>query len=158
MKKAQPKKTEAIKKKLYSHLDMIEKLKALQVELEYAKAQYDTCKSPNYDGMPGGGKDKGTSETEMKVRRKIELEEKVENQQSEINKDWAELEPLIESLKPFETLVINLRYKYGEEWPDVCRTIFGKRSDYDIELDRYNDKMFKAHGRALLELSEMLST
>jgi hypothetical protein len=157
MKKA-PKKTEAIKKRLNSHLDMVDKLKALQVELEYAKEQYDTCKGPKYDGMPGGGKDKGTSETELKVRRKIELEEKVESKQSEINKDWAELEPLVESLSPFEALVTNLRYKYGEEWEDVCRTIFGKRSDYDIELDRYKDKMFKAHGRALLTLAKMIST
>lgn len=152
-----PKKTEAIKKRLNSHLALFVKLEALQMELEYARDQCDTCKSPNYDGMPGGGKDKGTSETELKVLRKIELEEKVESQKNEINKDWAELEPLVENLKPFETLVMNLRYKHCEGWPDVCRTIFGKRSDYDIELDRYMDKIYKAHGRALLKLSEMIS-
>ena len=52
---------------------------------------------------------------------------------------------------------MNLRYRYGDEWEDVCRTIFGRRSDYDVEIDRYMNKMFKAHGRALLELAEKIS-
>ena len=33
--------------------------------------------------------------------------------------------------------------------------IFGKFKDYAVETDRYMNKMFKAHGRALLSLAEM---
>lgn len=130
---------------------MIEKLEALKLELKFA---YDTCKSPNYSGMPSGGKSE-LSETESAVQRKLELEKKIKKKHDEIDQDWAELEPLIEQLKPMETLVMNLRYYYGSEWEDVCKSIYGRRKDYELEIDRYMNSMYKAHGRALLSLSEM---
>lgn len=151
------KKTQPIKERLNAHRDALEKLDALKLELEYAEDSYGNCKSPNFSGMPGGGS-KRTSETELIVGRKIELENKVKKKQAEIDQDWAELEHLIEQLKPIETLIVNLRYKYGEEWDAVCFAVFGRRKDYDLELDRYMNKMFKIHGRALLTLSEMIAT
>ena len=149
------KKTQPIKERLNAHRDALEKLEALKLELEFA---YDTCKSSNYSGMPGGGGNKRTSETEMAVNRKIELENKVKKKQDEIDRDWDELEPMVEGLAPIETLIVNLRYRYGEDWDTVCFAVFGRRKDYDLELDRYMNKMFKIHGRALLALSEMATT
>lgn len=146
------KKTQAIKERLNTHRDMLEKLDAMKEELEYV---YGSIKGSNLSGMPGGGGYKGTSEPEVLVRRKMELEEKVQRKEDEVDRDWADLEPMIESLKPIETLILNLRYRYGEEWEDVCFTVFGKRSDYLDEIDCYMNKMFKAHGRALLELADM---
>lgn len=148
------KKTQPIKERLNAHLDMLAKLDALKLELKYAEEQYGSCGSPNFSGVPGGGHREMT-QTEAIVHRKIELENKVKKKQDEIDRDWAELEPLIEQLKPIETLIMNLRYLYGGEWEDVCFAIFGKFKDYAIETDRYMNKMFKAHGRALLSLAEM---
>ena len=150
------KKTQPIKERLNAHLDLLEKLEALKLELEYAEESYGSCKTPSFSGMPGGGGGyKGTSETEVEAGRKIELEKKVRIQQEKVDRDWAELEPLIENLKPFYTLILNLRYRYGEEWEAVCFTVFGKRRDYNDEIDRYMNRMFKAHGSALLELAQM---
>ena len=150
------KKTQPIKERLNAHLKMLEKLQTLKLELEYAEEQYSATKAPNYSGMPGGGGDKRTSEEEVKVSRKMELEKRVSRQHIEIDRDWAELEPMVEQLEPIETLVVNLRYRYGEEWDDVCFNVFGKRKDYETEIDRYKDKVFKAHGRALLALTKMM--
>ena len=147
------KKTQPIKERLNAHLDMIEKLNALKLELKFA---YDTCKSPNYSGMPGGGKSE-LNETEAAVQRKLEIEKKIEKKQAEIDKDWAELEPLIEQLKPMETLVMNLRYYYGGEWKDVCKSIYGRRKDYEWEIDRYMHNVFLTHGRALATLAKLFS-
>lgn len=152
------KKTQPIKERLNAHRDALEKLEALKLELEYAEDQYGNCKSPNFSGMPGGGGSNRKSETELIVGRKIELETKVNLKQQEVDRDWAELEPMIETLKPIETLILNLRYRYGEGWDAVCFAVFGRRKDYDLELDRYMNKMFKIHGRALLALSEMIAT
>ena len=151
------KKTQPIKERLNAHLKMLEKLETLKLELEYAEEQYGVCKAPNYSGKPGGGGDKRTSEPEVKANRKIELEKRVRRKQDEIDRDWDELEPMVEQLEPIETLIINLRYRYGEEWDDVCFTVFGRRKDYDTEIDRYMDKMFKAHGRALLALADNMT-
>ena len=103
------KKTQPIKERLNAHLDMLEKLDALKLELQHAEEQYGSCGSPNYSGVPGGGH-RELTQTEAIVHRKIELEKKVAKKQAEIDRDWAELEPLIEQLKPIETLVLNLRY------------------------------------------------
>lgn len=146
------KKTQPIKDRLNGHLTMLEKLAAIKLEIQHV---YGSLNSPSYSGMPGGGGNR-MSEEERLVERKEELEKRAEMQQSEIDRDWAELEPLVEKLEPFQTLIMNLRYRYGEEWDDVCRSVFGRRSDYEIEFKRYEDKMFKAHGRALLQLAEMI--
>lgn len=147
------KKTQQIKERLNNHLKMLEKLAAIKLEIQHV---YGTMKSPSFNDMPGGGGDKRSSEEERLYLRKEELEKKAEKKQAEIDKDWAELEPLVEQLNPIETLIMNLRYRYGGEWPDVCFTIFGKRSDYEIEVDSYQNKMFKAHGRALCSLADMM--
>ena len=147
------KKTDPIKERLKDHLDMLEDLSVTRLEIQYV---YDTLRSPSFSGMPSGSGGKRTSEEERLYQRKEELEKKAERQQAEIDRDWAELEPMVEQLKPIETLIMNLRYRYGDEWEDVCRAIFGRRSDYDVEVDRYMNKMYKAHGRALLELAEKI--
>ena len=134
---------------------MLEKLAALKQELEFAEQSYGDVKSPNYDGMPKSQGDPRRSPMVEAVIRKMELEERVKRKEAEIAADWAEIEPFIEQLQPIETLVMNLRYRYGEEWDAVCFAVFGRRKDYVEELERYMNKMFKIHGRALLSLSEM---
>lgn len=147
------KKTKPIKERLNNHREMLEKLKALQTELEFAEKQFGAPRSTNLTGMPGAKGYNGMSETEAVVIRKIELETKVKRQQEKIDEDWAELEPLIEQLKPVETLVMNLRYRYGGEWKDICATIYGRRKDYDLEFDRYMHNVFLIHGKALVALA-----
>lgn len=146
--------TKPIKERLNAHLEMLERLEALKKELAFA-AEYGSVKSPNLTGMPSGGGYKGTSETEAVVIRKIELEEKVRRKEKEIEEDWKEIAPQIEALKPVETLVMRLRYYYGGEWSDVCAAVYGKHRDYEDEIDRYMNSVFKIHGRALLALAEM---
>lgn len=147
------KKTQPIKDRLKDHLIMLEKLAAIKLEIQHV---YGSLKSPSYSDIPGGSGNNRMSEEERLVERKEVLEKRAEKQQAEIDRDWAELEPLIEQLEPFQTLIMNLRYRYGEEWDDVCRSVFGRRSDFEIELDHYMNKMYKAHGRALLQLADMI--
>ena len=146
------KKTQQIKDRLNDHLKMLKKLDAINMEIRHV---YGAIKSPDFSGMPRGGAQR-TTEQERLYLRKEELEEQAARKQAEIDRDWADLEGMIEQLNPMETLVMNLRYRYGGEWDDVCRTIFGKRSDYELEFDSYEDKMYKAHGRALCALADMM--
>ena len=135
---------------------MLEKLDALKLELQHAEEQYGSCGSSNYSGVPGGGH-RELTQTEAIVHRKIELEKKVAKKQAEIDRDWAELEPLIEQLKPIETLVLNLRYFYGSDWKDVCKSVYGRRKDYAQEFDRYMHNVFLIHGKALAALAALFS-
>lgn len=150
------KKTQAIKERLNAHREMLEKLDALRLELEAAVDAFGDPGAIDYSGMPHGSGD-GTSKTERVVLRKIAIEEKVAQKEQEIADDWAELEPYVERLAPAETLVINLRYYYGAEWREIALRLYGKRKDYDDEADKYMDKVFKTHGRALLNLAEIFT-
>lgn len=150
------KKTQAIKERLNAHREMLEKLDALRLELEAAVDAFGDPGAIDYSGMPHGSGD-GTSKTERVVLRKIAIEEKVAQKEQEIADDWAELEPYVERLAPAETLVINLRYYYGAEWREIALRLYGKRKDYDDEAEKYMDKVFKTHGRALLNLSEIFT-
>lgn len=150
------KKTQAIKERLNAHREMLEKLATLKQELEFAEESYGSTRAIDYSGMPRGGGD-GTSQTERVVLRKIALEEKVRQKEKEIADDWATLETYVEQLAPAETLVINLRYYYGAEWREIALRLYGKRRDYDVKADKYMDKVFKTHGRALLNLSELFT-
>ena len=147
------KKTDKIKERLNNHLELLEKLKTLNLEIQHI---YGTIKSPSFSGMPGGNGGARSTEEERLYLRKAELEEKVARKQAEIDRDWAELEEMVECLSPIETLIMNLRYRYGEEWDDVCAIVFGKRSDYEIELEHYENRMYKIHGRALCSLADMM--
>lgn len=150
------KKTQAIKERLNAHREMLTKLEALKQELQFIIDTYGSPRAIDYSGMPHGS-GVGTSETEPVVFKKIAIEERVQKKESEITADWATLETYVEQLAPAETLVINLRYYYGAEWREIALHLYGKRRDYDVEADKYMDKVFKTHGRALLNLSELFT-
>lgn len=150
------KKTQAIKERLNAHRELLEKLATLKQELEFAEESFGSIRAIDYSGMPHGSGD-GTSPTERVVLRKIALEEKVAQKEREIADNWLTLEPFVERLAPAETLVINLRYYYGADWKEINQRLYGKRKDFEEEVDRYMDKVFKTHGRALLNLSEIFT-
>lgn len=134
---------------------MLEKLDALKQELEFAENAYGDVRSPDFSGMPRGSSDPSKSPMVEAVIRKIELENRVKKKEAEIAADWSEIEPYVEQLKPIETLIVNLRYYYGAEWKDVCATVYGRRKDYEEEIDRYTHNVFLIHGRALAALADM---
>lgn len=148
------KKTQAIKERLNAHREMLEKLATLKQELQFIIDTYGSPRAIDYSGMPHGSGD-GTSETERVVFKKIAIEERVQKKESEITADWAELEPYVDQLAPYETLIINLRYCHGAEWREICQRLYDKHDDFEEELDQYMNRLFKTHGRALLNLAKL---
>lgn len=146
--------TASIKKRLNQHRRRALDCEALRTELEFARDKYGSVKAMTYDTVPGGKGSVGESSTERRVYRVLELEEKVAKSEKACEQDWAEIEPILEGLKPTELLIIRLRYCYAAEWSDICRQVYGRKKDFETELDSYQNKTFKMHGRALLNLAE----
>lgn len=145
------KKTNAIKERLKSHRKLLERLNAMEQELEYLRNPGP--KVPKLTHTPRGGGLPGDPTADA-TDQIIEFEAKIARKRAEIEADWEEMEPVVEQLQPAETLVINLRYMHGAEWPEISRVIYGRSDDYDVEIDRYLNKTFKIHGRALLSMAE----
>lgn len=149
------KKTNAIKERLNGHRRLLQRLHAMEQELEYLRNPGP--KIPRLTHTPRGGGLPGDPVAEA-TDQIIELEKRMAQKRGEIEADWAELEPVVEDLQPVETLVVNLRYMHGAEWPEISRIIYGKADDYEVEIDRYLNKTFKIHGRALLTMAEKWAT
>ena len=146
--------TAQIKRRLNQHRRMVLDCEALRAEMEYARDKYGSIKAMTFDVIPSGSNPFGESATERRVFRVIELEERVAKAEEACERDWVQIEPIFEILKPIELLIIRLRYYYAAEWADVCQQVYGRKKDFLEEQDSYQNKTFKMHGRALLTLSE----
>ena len=107
-------------------------------------------------GMPRGS---GTpsDRTGLMVMRKMELEEQIKETIAEEQKERASIEALIQRVKhPDERAVLRLRYFDRADWDGICAALYGDRQDYLDRLDSYQNRTYKAHGRALLRLAEIL--
>lgn len=111
---------------------------------------------PDMTGMPRGS-GTPTDRTGMMVLRKMELEEQIKETIAEEQKERASIEAMIQRVKhPDERAVLRLRYFDRPDWDGICAALYGDRQDYLDRLDSYQNRTYKAHGRALLRLAEIL--
>lgn len=149
--------TAKIKQKLNKFRRKALECKSMKEEVRYIEDSYGNIKSTAIGDMPRG-RTSATSSQEIKVMRKIGLEEQIVKKEAELNTEWnREIEPLVERIEPINAFVIRLRYFYGEEWAEISRRLYGKKEMYESEQKSYLNKLFKQHGRALLELAKVFS-
>lgn len=111
---------------------------------------------PDMTGMPRGS---GTpsDRTGMMVLRKLELEEQIKERLTEEREERAALEAMIRQVEnPDERAVMRLRYFDRADWDGICAVLFSDRQDYLERIDSYQNRTYKAHGRALLRMAEIL--
>ena len=58
----------------------------------------------------------------------------------------------------FRLMAEPLMMKREHEMRDICKQIYGRREDYDGNMDLYMKRIYNEHGRALLSLSERCDT
>ena len=111
---------------------------------------------PDITGMPRGS-GTPTDRTGMMVLRKMELEEQIEERLAEEREERAALEAMIRQVEnPDERAVLRLRYFDRADWDGICAVLFSDRQDYLERIDSYQNRTYKAHGRALLRMAEIL--
>ena len=99
----------------------------------------------------------GPDLTGMMVERKMELEEQIDRLKAEEKQERSAIEGLILQLSdPDERAVIRLRYFDRADWESTCGVLFGDRRDYVDRVDAYQNRTYKIHGRALLNLAAVL--
>lgn len=148
--------TDEIKKRLNRYRRKATECEALRKEVEYAAERYGDIRAVNFDGISFGKSGKNNGSTENAVLRKIGLEEKLQKYEAELESDWRLIEPFFEVLTPAESLLIRLRYYYAADWDNVCKRLYGDKSDYIEEQESYKNRMFIMHGRALSALATAL--
>lgn len=147
--------THAIKERLKRYAKMRDDIDNQIERLARLEESMGTPSSPNLTGMP---RSPGVSNpVEAKVMRKLELEAEIKERIRAEAQERRSIEALVKQMeKPTEMAVIRLRYFDGAEWSAICDFLYGKRDDFEEDLERYMYNTYKTHGRALLSLSELL--
>ena len=147
--------TQRIKDRLAAYTAMLRDIDNQLERLDRMEMTMASPPGPDLTGMPRGS---GTpsDRTGMMVERKMELEEQIDRLKAEEKKERNAIEGLILQLSdPDERAVIRLRYFDRADWESTCGVLFGDRRDYVDRVDAYQNRTYKIHGRALLNLMLM---
>ena len=111
----------------------------------------DSLPAASYSGMPKGSSD-GTTKAERYVKRKDDLERRIDRMIQEERELRRSVESMIALLTdPDEQAVLEMKYIDGLAWPNVCLSLFGELDDY--AEDRYMKRTVRIHGEALQRLA-----
>lgn len=148
--------TQRIKDRLAAYTAMLRDIDNQLERLDRMEMTMASPPGPDLTGMPRGS---GTpsDRTGMMVLRKMELEEQIEERLAEEREERAALEAMIRQVEnPDERAVLRLRYFDRADWDGICAVLFSDRQDYLERIDSYQNRTYKAHGRALLRMAEIL--
>ena len=148
--------TQRIKDRLAAYTAMLRDIDNQLERLDRMEMTMASPPGPNMTGMPRGS-GTPTDRTGMMVLRKMELEEQIEERLAEEREERTALEAMIQQVEnPDERAVLRLRYFDRADWDGICAVLFSDRQDYLERIDSYQNRTYKAHGRALLRMAEIL--
>lgn len=148
--------TQRIKDRLAAYTAMLRDIDNQLERLDRMEMTMASPPGPDLTGMPRGS-GTPTDRTGMMVLRKMELEEQIEERLAEEREERAALEAMIRQVEnPDERAVLRLRYFDRADWESTCGVLFGDRRDYVNRVDAYQNRTYKIHGRALLNLAAVL--
>nr|UVY64828.1 MAG: Protein of unknown function (DUF722) [Bacteriophage sp.] len=148
--------TQRIKDRLAAYTAMLRDVDNQLERLGRMEISMAAPPGPDMTGMPRGS-GTPTDRTGMMVLRKMELEEQIEERLAEEREERAALEAMIRQVEnPDERAVLRLRYFDRADWDGICAVLFSDRQDYLERIDSYQNRTYKAHGRALLRMAEIL--
>lgn len=145
-----------IKERLRVYTALLKEIDNQQARLERMTASAYEPSGPNLTGMP---KAKGgiSNPTANAAERQIELEDDIREKQAEEKAERAAIESMIRRMEnPDERVVLRMNYFDRAEWPDICFALFGGKVDYIERMDYYQNRTYKIHGRALLNLADVM--
>ena len=148
--------TQRIKDRLAAYTAMLRDIDNQLERLGRMEISMAAPPGPDMTGMPRGS-GTPTDRTGMMVLRKMELEEQIEERLAEEREERAALEAMIRQVEnPDERAVLRLRYFDRADWDGICAVLFSDRQDYVDRVDAYQNRTYKIHGRALLNLAAVL--
>lgn len=107
------------------------------------------------DGMPhalGGSSDKMADA----VIRKTDSSTFIGALKEQIKKEEAEIEAVLALLpKAKQKTVIRVKYYNLYDWDDVAMFMFGDKSDYSRNTEKYKEKAQRIHGTALANMKKV---
>ena len=109
----------------------------------------------NIDGMPHGSGGI-TDSTAINAIREIDLTQQLKNLKELIKAEEIRIEAILALLpKANQKTVIRIKYYLRYDWDDIAIFMYGDRSDYYRNPEKYKTKAQKIHGAALANMKRL---
>ena len=149
-------KTKRIKDRLAAYLKLLREIDNEVERLDRLLLTYGSPPGPDLSGMP---RPKGgvSNRVAVEAAKKIELEDHIKELNAEEREENRAIEAMLRQIDdPDKRAVIRLRYFDRADWNDVAFALFGTEPDYLTRSESYLRRTYKIHGRALLDLADIL--
>ena len=131
----------------------------LENRLDAVRSSAGDPRTTSIDGMPHGSGYSADS-LGLKLARVDRLEAEVARKHDEAAEIETEITEAVDRITGRGAgdmrMVIMSRYIDGQQWPDICFSLFGDSADYDDKEESYLRRTFGIHKRALQELSKII--
>ena len=140
---------DTVKEWLIGYREMARELFLQEERLERIETRMIGVGAMNISDMPRSPSHKQDRLTDL-VALKMELQQTVSEEEAQQKEMRARVEYVLKQIRSADQrLVIRMRYIDGEEWIQICRSLFDRRNDYDEKADSYLRQVYRLHGYAL---------
>lgn len=140
---------ETVKEWLICYREMARDLLLQEERLERIEVRMIGVGAMNISDMPRSPSHKQDRLTDL-VALKMELQQTVAAEEQSQKEMRSRLEYVLRQIRSADQRnVIRMRYIDGEEWAQICRSMYERRDDYDDKADSYLRQVYRLHGYAL---------
>lgn len=165
--------TRKIKKRLQDYADLLKEIDFQRRRLDNLEESHDAVladfcgpPSPNLSGMPhpmGSISDPtGDQGTAMAMYNNVSysvacIKSNIKKNEAKARAEYDAIEAMLEQLNHSDERAV-IRFKYFDRlsWEDVAFMLYGDKTDYLERVESYQNRTYKVHGRALLNLSVII--
>ena len=140
---------DSVKEWLIGYREMARELFLQEERLERIETRMIGVGAMNISDMPRSPSHKQDRLTDL-VALKMELQATVSEEEKAQKEMRRRVEYVLRQVRSADQrTVIRMRYIDGEEWIQICRSLFEAKQDYDEKADSYLRQVYRLHGYAL---------
>lgn len=140
---------DSVKEWLIGYREMARELFLQEERLERIETRMIGVGAMNISDMPRSPSHKQDRLTDL-VALKMELQQTVSMEEEQQKEMRSRVEYVLKQIRSADQRnVIRMRYIDGEEWIQICRSLFEQKKDYDEKADSYLRQVYRLHGYAL---------
>ena len=148
---------DSVKEWLIGYREMARELFLQEERLERIEARMIGVGAMNISDMPRSPSHKQDRLTDL-LAVKMELQQTVSMEEEQQKEMRSRVEYVLKQIRSADQRnVIRMRYIDGEEWIQICRSLFEAKTDYDEKADSYLRQVYRLHGYALYYMARYFS-
>lgn len=143
------------KEELQAYAETLRKIAGLEKRIADFRETMDNPTSSVWSDMPRTQNTSGISRQERAIMRLEEMQEKLAALTEKEKKQYQRITAAFDRLCSEDELLLSLRYIDQVKWDKITEDMFGFEEDFFENIDRYQKRAFRIHGKALKNLEKV---